>query len=347
MQNRRNYYRILQVQPDAPVEVIKNNYRTLLQKLRLHPDLGGDDWNASVVNVAYSTLRNPAKRKAYDRALLKRYGVGVLSLGRLATRKFRTRENVTHDGKNRRNYYRLLKIQPDASSSIINSSYRLLLNKQIIPEHLLNEARQVLNDPTMRREYDALLRLYPHHRAIQKITTVSYGKSSSKKKKPQRKKPTQARRKHIQLVDSLKSYQPVISQYCEFCKTPYSSSKNAYHNENCIECGSPLYSLDMSIMEQSGRVIDRAKTSANVSVYSQWPGQQMHAILTDISPVGMRIKTPVRLIDDQVIKIESDQFQAVGKVTHQQFQGGLSSAGVQFLTIQFEQQKGSFLSTTA
>ncbi len=73
----------------------------------------------------------------------------------------------------------------------------------------------------------------------------------------------------------------------------------------------------------------------------------MHAILTDISPVGMRIKTPVRLIDDQVIKIESDQFQAVGKVTHQQFQGGLSSAGVRFLTIQFEQQKGSFLSTTA
>ena len=172
MQNRRNYYRILQVQPDAPVEVIKNNYRTLLQKLRLHPDLGGDDWNASVVNVAYSTLRNPAKRKAYDRTLLKQYGVGVLSLGRLANRKFRTRENVAHDGKNRRNYYRLLKIQADASCSIINSSYRLLLNKQIIPEHLLNEARQVLNDPTMRRKYDALLRQYPHHRAIQKITTV-------------------------------------------------------------------------------------------------------------------------------------------------------------------------------
>ncbi|MFT5395826.1 MAG: DnaJ-class molecular chaperone [Gammaproteobacteria bacterium] len=38
---RRNYYRILNIQPDAPLEIIKNNYRTLLQKLRLHPDLGG------------------------------------------------------------------------------------------------------------------------------------------------------------------------------------------------------------------------------------------------------------------------------------------------------------------
>ena len=46
MQNRRNYYRLLQVQPDAAPEVIKASYRTLMQKLRLHPDLGGDEWNA-------------------------------------------------------------------------------------------------------------------------------------------------------------------------------------------------------------------------------------------------------------------------------------------------------------
>ncbi len=56
MQNRRNYYRILQVQPDAPIAVIKNNYRTLLQKLRLHPDLGGDPENASQINQAWQTL---------------------------------------------------------------------------------------------------------------------------------------------------------------------------------------------------------------------------------------------------------------------------------------------------
>jgi hypothetical protein len=67
MENRRNYYRILHVQPDAPTEIIKSSYRTLMQKLRMHPDLGGDQWNATLINEAYETLMNPGKRAEYDR----------------------------------------------------------------------------------------------------------------------------------------------------------------------------------------------------------------------------------------------------------------------------------------
>ncbi|MEZ5563844.1 MAG: J domain-containing protein [Gammaproteobacteria bacterium] len=67
MENRRNYYRILHVQPDAPTEIIKSSYRTLMQKLRMHPDLGGDQWNATLINEAYETLTNPGKRAEYDR----------------------------------------------------------------------------------------------------------------------------------------------------------------------------------------------------------------------------------------------------------------------------------------
>ena len=65
--NRRNYYRILHVQPDAPAEVIKSSYRTLMQRLRMHPDLGGDHWNASLINEAYTVLMDPEQRAAYDR----------------------------------------------------------------------------------------------------------------------------------------------------------------------------------------------------------------------------------------------------------------------------------------
>ena len=67
MQNRRNYYRILHVQHDAPKEIIKASYRTLMQKLKLHPDLGGDEWNAALLNEAFSVLANPKKRAEYDR----------------------------------------------------------------------------------------------------------------------------------------------------------------------------------------------------------------------------------------------------------------------------------------
>jgi curved DNA-binding protein CbpA len=71
MENRRNYYRVLHVQPDAPSEVIKATYRTLMQNLKMHPDLGGDTWNAALVNEAYAVLRDPLKRALYDRSAFK------------------------------------------------------------------------------------------------------------------------------------------------------------------------------------------------------------------------------------------------------------------------------------
>jgi hypothetical protein len=69
MQNRRNYYRILHVQPDAPAEVIRASHRTLMLRLRRHPDLGGDHWNATLLNEAFSTLMDPERRAEYDAAL--------------------------------------------------------------------------------------------------------------------------------------------------------------------------------------------------------------------------------------------------------------------------------------
>ncbi len=52
MKNRRNYYRILQVQPDASPEVIRASYKTIMRELKTHPDLGGGHWNATLVNEA-------------------------------------------------------------------------------------------------------------------------------------------------------------------------------------------------------------------------------------------------------------------------------------------------------
>ena len=65
--NHRNYYRLLHVQPDAPLEVIKASYRALMRSLKHHPDLGGDQWDAALINEAYEVLSVPEKRKTYDR----------------------------------------------------------------------------------------------------------------------------------------------------------------------------------------------------------------------------------------------------------------------------------------
>jgi DnaJ-class molecular chaperone len=73
MKNRRNYYRILQVQPDAPPEIIHASYRTLMLELKRHPDLGGSDDEAALLNAAYDTLRDPERRAAYDDELFHQY----------------------------------------------------------------------------------------------------------------------------------------------------------------------------------------------------------------------------------------------------------------------------------
>ena len=72
MENKRNYYRILHVQPDAPKEIVQSSYRTLMQKLKAHPDLGGEEWNATVINEAYQVLMDSGKRAAYDAILFQK-----------------------------------------------------------------------------------------------------------------------------------------------------------------------------------------------------------------------------------------------------------------------------------
>jgi DnaJ domain len=67
--NRRNYYRILHVQPEAPGPIITASYRAMMSKLRLHPDLGGDTAGAALINEAYAVLSDPAKRASYDQKL--------------------------------------------------------------------------------------------------------------------------------------------------------------------------------------------------------------------------------------------------------------------------------------
>ncbi len=65
----RDYYRILQVDPDAEPEVIHAAYRRLAAKY--HPDVNPEPEAAermAEINAAYGVLRDPEQRAAYDRA---------------------------------------------------------------------------------------------------------------------------------------------------------------------------------------------------------------------------------------------------------------------------------------
>ncbi len=65
----RSFYAVLHVSRDAPRAIIQGSYRTLMQKLKCHPDLGGDAVNAALINKAYAVLNDPQRRAAYDAQL--------------------------------------------------------------------------------------------------------------------------------------------------------------------------------------------------------------------------------------------------------------------------------------
>ena len=73
MKKRPNYYRILQVQPDALPEIINASYRAMMRELKKHPDLGGSTSEAALLNEAHETLSDPLRRAVYDEELFFQY----------------------------------------------------------------------------------------------------------------------------------------------------------------------------------------------------------------------------------------------------------------------------------
>ncbi len=62
-----NYYKILQVDPIADQAIIKSAYRTLMLRLKKHPDHGGKNNDAQKINEAYKILKDPVNRRQYDK----------------------------------------------------------------------------------------------------------------------------------------------------------------------------------------------------------------------------------------------------------------------------------------
>lgn len=66
---KKDYYDILGIDADATIEEIKTAYRK--KALKYHPDLNKNDPEAEEkfikINEAYETLKDPKKRKLYDK----------------------------------------------------------------------------------------------------------------------------------------------------------------------------------------------------------------------------------------------------------------------------------------
>lgn len=354
---RRNYYRTLNVQPDASPEIIKNNYRTLLQKLRLHPDLGGKNWNASVINEAYNTLRDPLKRASYDKKLLQRYDLKSLSQGNLDNNSSQQKDK--HG--NKRNFYRMFNIQPDSPQHIIKTSFLTLSKDPNISKTLLNEAYAILSKTDKRALYDKLLSQRSHAYALSKLTTNQETSSQTKIKS----KTISTTINQVNLVNVHNShinskyrnpnttyYQPVITQYCSFCKTPHDQSPCEHTAALCNECKSPLFPPSQTFIEQQRREIIRMAKDHDIHFYAYWPGKKLTGTISDISPTGVQLVSSTPLNKDQIIKLDGEDFKAVGIVSYinkydGHKTGDRQTSGIKFITVNFNKRKGQFFSESA
>ena len=329
--NRRNHYRTLHAQPDAPFEVIKANYRTLMQKLKLHPDLGGDHTTAVQVNTAYEILSDPARRSAYERELLASYDIATLSRGPLQAKRGSTRKERSSSPGNQRNFYRVLQVQPDAPVELIEASHRAIADRRAAPAESLTQALATLRDPARRQAYDRMLGLEsPAGRAP--IPTSGVEGSIS------RRQPT---------VTHWGAYEPIITRYCLFCKTPHHASHSALEETGCVECASPLFPPQADFLEEARRSLGRSPQDEEIGFYTSWPSKRFSGRLLDLSPTGLRFHTRQECALGDIIKIDAKRLQAVGAIAHHHRDRSGTTAGVSFHSVGFRVPRGSFVSARA
>jgi DnaJ domain len=232
--------------------------------------------------------------------------------------------------RNRRNYYRILHVQPDAPEQVIRSSYRTLMQRmKMHPDlggnhedaTLLNEAYATLTDPEARARYDAQAAVGPRGR----------GDDSAR---PARAAP--------QLADP--------DGCCAFCGLAHPGDAPIEPDQLCARCASALYPAERHRFGgDSKRGIDRFPRRAAVRFWSGWPGPAEHVGMTeDLSLDGLQLRSAVGLESGLVVKLATDDFDAVGFVVDCQALDEGSAyrwrMGLAFLTLRLARQRGMFVS---
>lgn len=155
MNNRRNYYRILQVQPDAPLEIIRASYRTLMKELKAHPDIGGKHSSAYLINEAYETLSDRGKRAEYDKKLrpgpVESYAHYINTLKQVRQKSPLHRNNQRSYNRVKKNgklHYSFSWFTPDRIANMLDISPKGV--RFLCSEELIQESRLRIKSPILK-----------------------------------------------------------------------------------------------------------------------------------------------------------------------------------------------------
>lgn len=150
-------YRTLQLDPSAPHPLIVEAYWMLVERAQRHASVA--DAEVVELNAAYNLLVVPERRRAYDAeeglpgpAPVNGRGVATAQVGLMRWRS-RTRQPAAEPP----DYYRLLRVSPDADRDVINLAYAVLSRDSTRPavRAALRDAHRTLAHPYLRARYDA------------------------------------------------------------------------------------------------------------------------------------------------------------------------------------------------
>ena len=232
-----------------------------------------------------------------------------------------------------RDYYGVLQVAPEAPAAIIEASYRTLKQRlrarsgSIADEALLDEAYRVLSDPERRAAFDLERDVALSQREADFAATGVLDPDAER----------------------------YAAHRCLFCGSAHGLDRALSRDDDCRECGSPLYPAERQRLEYSGqRMLRRIPKRRGIDLYVTWPQPTAYAAeMRDISLNGMQFAAGAPLELNQIVKIDCASCAAVARVAHCEHERGDSAGperwvvGVEFLTLRFRSARGTFISARA
>jgi hypothetical protein len=256
-------------------------------------------------------------------------------------------------------YYRVLRVEPDAPPALIHASFRTLMQRlRNAPSRgtheeaaLLTEAYAVLSDPERRAAYDLARDVALSSRAADFAATTVLSHPDTDFAATAVLAPRGADFAATAVLD------PDAARYaahsCLFCGTTHGLDRAIDREDDCGECASPLYPAERQRLEPSGkRMLRRIPRRRAVELYVAWPQPAPYpAEMRDLSMNGMQLSTAAPLQQNQIVKIDCAACATVARVAHCEREATPPGAparwlvGVEFLTLRFTRARHVHLRT--
>lgn len=323
MDTTQNYYQLLHVLPDAPAPVIKASYRAMMQKLRHHPDLGGDPSLAQLLNLAADTLCDPDRRARYDSQLQES--------ARLAAAKAQAAQSAADARR---------------SSESAGGSPRRDSSEQQRSNSARESANESANDSSNSARNDS----------SEESVNGSSGSSSSDSAGKKGPRPEARRQQHSDNQPPQARASLPARPHCLFCgatranaparRQPYGAGKH------CLRCAAPsvpIEELPQSLSDELRRIY-RHDMQETVTLWSHWPKDNaVTGALHDLSLAGCAVSCRQELAVNSMVLVETSLLTAICQVRYCKpgHDGSAWQIGLQFRTLDIRAQPGTVFSTVA